>query len=311
MQNYYKFGQEVLMKNKDTAKEKLARRPDRNKYVKNYIIDTKEGLIAVIAELESYIEQQKQRKQLHSNKIVSLNEIYSKQEQTKEQSEARIKKLLEAVQNNMLEITKSKQSTQDWLRTLNAEDLIYSILLSEPVTPEQEKLRQTLDRFDKAINPYMDKDVELKQLSDYQDLVTINASYDENKKQSVIKLSSPKEIKTEFSMTEAKTVKSPDGISYELTYDYGNGMISQTKHEYNIHQGEIITMTQYFCNGISSRTIYNMTSQTIETLSTEEMKADHNTAILTEINVSLAASHAEEITTNHMVEKNHGKIMRK
>lgn len=211
----------------------------------------------------------------------------------------------------MLEITKSKQSTQDWLRTLNAEDLIYSVLLSEPVTPEQEKLRQTLDRFDKAINPYMDKDVELKQLSDYQDLVTINASYDENKKQSVIKLSSPKETKTEFSMTEAKTVKSPDGISYELTYDYGNGMISQTKHEYNIHQGEIITMTQYFCNGISSRTIYNMTSQTIETLSTEEMKADHNTAILTEINVSLAASHAEEITTNHMVEKNHGKIMRK
>lgn len=311
MQNYYKFGQEVLMKNKDTAKEKLARRPDRNKYVKNYIIDTKEGLIAVIAELESYIEQQKQRQQLHSNKIVSLNEIYSKQEQTKEQSEARIKKLLEAVQNNMLEITKSKQSTQDWLRTLNAEDLIYSILLSEPVTPEQEKLRQTLDRFDKAINPYMDKDIELKQLSDYQDLVTINASYDENKKQSVIKLSSPKETKTEFSMTEAKTVKSPDGISYELTYDYGNGMISQTKHEYNIHQGEIITMTQYFCNGISSRTIYNMTSQTIETLSTEEMKADHNTAILTEINVSLAASHAEEITTNHMVEKNHGKIMRK
>ena len=78
MQNYYKFGQEVLMKNKDTAKEKLARRPDRNKYVKNYIIDTKEGLIAVIAELESYIEQQKQRQQLHSNKIVSLNEIYSK-----------------------------------------------------------------------------------------------------------------------------------------------------------------------------------------------------------------------------------------
>ena len=127
----------------------------------------------------------------------------------------------------------------------------------------------------------------------------------------MIKLSSPKETKTEFSMTEAKTVKSPDGISYELTYDYGNGMISQTKHEYNIHQGEIITMTQYFCNGISSRTIYNMTSQTIETLSTEEMKADHNTAILTEINVSLAASHAEEITTNHMVEKNHGKAMRK
>ena len=211
----------------------------------------------------------------------------------------------------MLEITKSKQSTQDWLRTLNAEDLIYSILLSEPVTPEQEKLRQTLDRFDKAINPYMDKDVELKQLSDYQDLVTINASYDENKKQSVIKLSSPKETKTEFSMTEAKTVKSPDGISYELTYDYGNGMISQTKHEYNIHQGEMITTTQFFCNGISSRTIYNMTSQTIETLSTEEMKADHNTAILIEINVSLAASHAEEITTNHMVEKNHGKAMRK
>ena len=83
------------------------------------------------------------------------------------------------------------------------------------------------------------------------------------------------------------------------------------KHEYNIYQGEILTINKFLYNCITQRTVYNITNGTIKVLSSEEITVDSNMQSLMAIDVASATNLAETITTNNMAKKGYTKTLSK
>lgn len=311
MRNYQMQGPEILSKNKERALEKLHQRPDKNKYIKKYLIETKEGLIALLTELEEYISKEKRKKGLATNKIISFTDIFAENSnENAEVKEQKKKEILEEVTKNILEKIHPEQSTEDWLNRLQINQATASDIV-EGYNPEFQKLREALNDFDKAINPYMNEEIQLKERKDYLEDVVIEADYDASNKKSIIKFSNPKEKDTQYYIRTVQTIKTPEGISYAIEYDHGDGSALQMKHEYNIYQGEILTINKFLYNCITQRTVYNITNGTIKVLSSEEITVDSNMQSLMAIDVASATSLAETITTNNMAKKGYTKTLSK
>lgn len=307
--HYQMQGPEVLAKNKKRALERLHQRPEKNKYIKRYLISTKEGLIAVITELEKYLAKEERKRHLFANKIISLTDVLAeKSKEDLETSDRKRKEISEAVLKNILEKTHPELSTQDWLNELQENQTIFSELLEiEDSNKEYQKLKEALDNFDKAINPYMNEEIQLKEIKEYQENIVIEADYDSSNKKISIKISNPKEKAAEFYSRVVQTVKSLEGISYTIEYDYGDGSALLMKHEYSIRQGEVLTINRYLYNCITQRTVYNITNGTIKTLGNEEIKVDANMQETITTDVLTATSLATSITTNNMAKKSNRK----
>ena len=153
----------------------------------------------------------------------------------------------------------------------------------------------------------MNEEIQLKEIKEYQENIVIEADYDSSNKKISIKISSPKEKATEFYPRVVQTVKSLEGISYTIEYDYGDGSALQMKHEYSIRQGEVLTINRYLYNCITQRTVYNITNGTIKTLGNEEIKVDANMQEAITADVLTATSLAVSITTNNMTKKSNRK----
>lgn len=134
------------------AEKKMAIRNDKDKYIKLYHVDSKEGLIILLSELTDYYA----RKQgLEETAVKNYDEIM-----TIVNAEM-LKKLNPTITS--YEWLKDNKEFMDCLSGNDKDDFTFPI-------------RAELDEFDKTVNPFLNNDIELDSVGNYTQKVAINGS---------------------------------------------------------------------------------------------------------------------------------------
>ena len=128
--------------------------PNGEKYIDGYHVDTKEGLLILLCELEDYYLRK-------ANKQTNILALYDE--------------LLDCLNQGILSKIDPTISAYGWMQCDENRDF-YIKQLDEYGSQFIQKIRDAVDDFDKAVNPFLDDSIELASSIDYQDKVTISGS---------------------------------------------------------------------------------------------------------------------------------------
>lgn len=132
----------------------------KDESVRYYHIDTKEGLLAFITEFEDYELRQKG---LPETEVDNYD------------------KLLGIINEKLLTIANPGVSPQDCVKGLIGDTKEYRIALENTKNSEIGLyLRKAINNFDKAVNPYLDNNIELDSVENYSKNVTLGVYSNEN-----------------------------------------------------------------------------------------------------------------------------------
>lgn len=183
------------LKNDDSKKE------DKNTYIETYHIDSKEGFIVFLTE---------------------LNDYYARKVGLPETEVQRYDEILSTINAQILMEINPTITTYDWM----GEDEQYcekflDTVVRDHKSPFGHEFRKIIDQFDKTINPYISEDIELDSIKNYSQRVNINASsynsldgmYRENCCAMV--------IKAKDGTGKVRYYRKPHGFTYHLMYTFG------------------------------------------------------------------------------------------
>lgn len=142
----------------NNARKNLKRRKDDNKFLTTYHIDTKEGLIIFLTEMKDYYLRKNNLEEIEVDKY---NEIISNV----------TKDLLNDINPTISAfqwMTKDKENSDIYIKTLM--NWSNSVL--------GQSMIESINNFDKAVNPFIDMDNELDDIEEYMKKVNITVSYD-------------------------------------------------------------------------------------------------------------------------------------
>ena len=134
------------------AEKKLGARNNKNKYIKLYHVDTREGLIILLSELADY---------------------YARKQGLEETAVKNHDKIMAMVHTELLKKLNPTITRYEWLK--DNKGFIYS--LANPINDDFTcRLKAELEEFDKTVNPYLNNDIELDSIDNYTQKVAINGS---------------------------------------------------------------------------------------------------------------------------------------
>ena len=183
-------------------------------YISRYDIDTKEGLIVFLTEMEAY---------LNNEKI----------------TEERFEDLVVQVTTRALEEINPSINTYDWMqRCPDQKDMYNSTIEKDKKSELWGWFRNLVSEFDKAVNPYIDPDIELDDVSNYIKNVEINTYKSESSDWGECEFTI-REIDGEYILTY---MRHPEGFLFKLTSE-ALGVFHVCSED-----GETITIQYYGSN---------------------------------------------------------------
>lgn len=209
---------EYLARCMESQKDMLGRSED-NKYIREYHIDSKEGLIILFTELKDYYAR---KKGLAETEVQKYDEI------------------LGTVIAGMLKKVKPDITTYDWMAGAgHCGARFLDDVEREKQTPFGKSCREIIEQFDRTVNPYINGDIELDSIYKYLQRVSISANvYDEEYGQHR-KNCCRMIIKSNDGNGEVQYYRTPKGFSYQLMYMLG--------------PEEYLTVVHYFSDTSCSR----------------------------------------------------------
>jgi len=199
------------------AKRNLSRRSNENKYVGTYHIDTKEGLVILLTEMKDYL---------------------ARKEGLKETEVERFDELMATINSEMLKKVNPSISTYEWMQAdKENNEMFFQTVSRETKTTFGEYFRKAIDKFDQAVNPFMNKAIELDDFKNYLQKVNISASiYDtlDGKRRKDCCLMYITDLETK---DEVRYYRRPDGFSYELDYAIGEEQYLTVIHYFSTSRG--------------------------------------------------------------------------
>lgn len=218
-------------------KEKIKERPDKNKYIKMYHIDTKEGLVLLLEELKKYIITKTKLPQTYQ---YNLDDIMSE------------------INNEILKEIDPTMSPNEWMQEDEEHSLEYfSSLNNQLKSPFLKQLRVLIEQFDSYVNPFIDGIFLVSdELKEYKD-IEINASNSviDGKKCINLKICDKK------NNIDLCYYRGRDGFSFQL-HNYSEQKRNfDVLHYYSIYQwsGEIIAINVFDNKKDYIDLIYNIT----------------------------------------------------
>lgn len=179
----------------EKARKRLLRRNDGNKYIRECDIFTKEELVIFLTEMKDYYNRRNGLEEIETQKIDELMALV-------------ISKMLTEVNFNF--------TTSDFAQR----DKCYSEFFSRALEYESKtflgvELRKALDDFDKAINPFANKDIELDDPINYLKKIeiTISDSFETKGTKSCLF-----RIKEPDSNNIVEYLRKTDIVSYKVNY---------------------------------------------------------------------------------------------
>lgn len=188
------------------ARNELEGRPIDNKYIKDYHIDTKEGLLIFLTEMKDYFLR---KNNLPETEVEKYDE------------------LLATVTSEILSDVNPRISASEWMQTFDDENKeIYNATISRYNENQCDRaFIEAIKDFDEAVNPFSRKDIKTKEPSDYLKNVTITAYVDKSKK-GCCDLT----IKDIETGNEATYLRKADGFFFGLQYKTVEGNNLSIKH---------------------------------------------------------------------------------
>ena len=223
------------LENCKKALKNLKRRNDKNKYIKTYHIDTKEGLLIFLTEMEDYIL----RKQ--------------------GMEETKVKKYDDLIANINREIIKRVNPSipiYEWMQGAEENKEIYNKTIErDNKTKLGQLFRTTLENFDKIVNPYLNNEIEFDDINNYSKKVLIYADTYSNEngkhRQNCCFLNFENRDDKHKNTTY---YRNPDGFSFQLHYAINENLRLNVMHYFttpknnNLDDGEIIVIKYYGTN---------------------------------------------------------------
>ncbi|MDD2181208.1 MAG: hypothetical protein PHW32_02435 [Bacilli bacterium] len=155
--NYFNKYKAVI----NNKKQKILEKDPESLYIDMYHIDTKEGLLILITELQDYFI----RKILNNPNIKGQVVMQSK--------------LLAEVNRRLIKQSNPYLSTNQWIKEQDI--MILEKTKNRQSDDEQEnKIRCLLNKFDEIINPFTNDEIEMLDPNNYTDKITFNCYGDEN-----------------------------------------------------------------------------------------------------------------------------------
>ena len=196
------------------AKRNLERRKNKDyKYLASYHIDSKEGLLIFLTEMKDYFLR---KNNLPETEVEKYDELIAK------------------ITSEILKKVNPSISAYDWMQDDKENKYIYnSSVERDNKTKMGQLFRDAILDFDKAVNPFLDDDVELDEISNYLKNVKIDANT-YNSENGKYRPGCCSLIITDTSTGNITTYhRSPDGFSFQLSYKLGEEKYLYVSHYYS------------------------------------------------------------------------------
>lgn len=268
------------------SKKALYQRPNKNKYIDLYHIDTKEGLIILMTEILDYHNRQNNR---------SETEVAKTQE------------YITQINQEMLDYIDPNISIHEWMSTDDetSEDFNQVVSLDYETTFGRQ-FRNALNQFDAAVNPYTNftlSTTDLDELSNYLNNVYIDiypySSKDDEEREHCCKMI----IKDRKTENYTQHVRDIHGFSNTVTFKLGEDELFQAVHFYAAN-GENIKIGYYGKNCKNRKELrYNISLGTI-TVNRENPRPikPHEVAVMYD-EILKAITLAKQVTIENMKKK--------
>ena len=229
-----KYEQDILNINLDedyhaqwkNARRNFMRRNDDNKYLTTYHIDSKEGLLIFLTEIKNYYLR---KNNLPETEVEKYDELLAK------------------ITSGILKKFNPYISAYDWMQDDKENKNNYnSSVERDNKTKLGQAFRDAVLDFDKAVNPFLNADIELDEISNYLKKVRINANKHE--------LDEYREGCYSLEITDIntgnKTIyhRSLNGFSFQLFYKLGEENYLNVLHyfstrgKYESDKGEVVAI---------------------------------------------------------------------
>ena len=209
-----------------------------------YHIDTKEGLLIFITEMKDY---------------------FARQNRLKEKEVKKLNELMVLVNSEILKKINPTISTYEWMQEDEENrEIFYRSLSIE--TPFEKEFRRVIDMFDQTVNPFINKDIELDEITNYIQKVNISGSTycsENGKKRNNCCHMDIHDLETKNCVSYNR---SQSGFLYYVQYKTEEGQFLEVSHFYSANSkdendnGEIISL-KYFGDNVKQKTDirYNIT----------------------------------------------------
>lgn len=253
------------------AKKNLNRRKDENKYIDMYLIDSKEGLVVLLTEIKDY---------------------YARKQGLEEREASRFDELMSIINLELLKKLNPYITTYEWM---NKDLNFLKTVENDQKEPFRKKIRMALEEFDKTVNPFMDKDVQLDESTNYLKNINISAGECSTEKDGC-----QIHIQDLQSQNMTSYYRYPNGFAYHLRSSFNKQYLTVV-HSY-FDNKEIISIDLFGENAKVKLNIrYNFTKDTL--LISNEEKIDVTPELKKYIYTKLleAIEIAKTVTIDNMI----------
>lgn len=221
---------EYLAKCKN-ARRNFIKRNNDNKYLTTYHIDSKEGLLIFLTEMKDYYLR---KNNLPETEVEKYDELIAK------------------VTSEILKKVNPYISAYDWMQDDKENKNNYnSSVERDNKTKSGQIFREAILDFDKAVNPFLNDDVELDVISNYLKNIKINANTYNSEHGKYRQGCCSLKITDISTGNKTTYYRSPDGFSFQLSYKLGEEKYLQVLHYYSTSgnyesdKGEVLAI--YYC----------------------------------------------------------------
>lgn len=281
---------EYLLKCKNAKRNFKRRKNIDDKYLKTYHIDSKEGLLIFLTEMKDYFLR---KNNLPETEVEKYDELISK------------------ITSEILKKVNPYISAYDWMQDDKENKNNYNFSVErDNKTKLGQIFREAVLDFDKAVNPFLNDDIELDEISNCLKNVKINANSYNSEHGKYRQGCCSLEI-TDISTENTTTYyRSPDGFSFQLSYKLGEEKYLQVLHYYSTSgnyesdKGEVVAI--YYCgdnveNKIDIR--LNITNGKAGATYDDKIPATPEQIVFVYDELLKATSYASSITSENMKKK--------
>lgn len=211
----YDFSHDEWKSLVNQAKEKLKKRKTKGKYITSYHIDTKEGLLIFLTEMQDYCLKHIQREETEVKKY---------------------NKYLAAVTSSMLEDINPSISASEWMQGDDENRDFYNKTIERDYSNVlTASFRNSIIEFDKAVNPFLDDTIRMDDASNFIDKVKISGTLSDQKgdvhRDNCCDLSI---VELDAGNNTTSYYRDPNGFSFEVTYGTDKNCFISIRHAFSM-----------------------------------------------------------------------------
>ena len=222
---------EYLSKCKNAKRNFKRRKNIDDKYLKTYHIDSKEGLLIFLIEMKDYFLR---KNNLSETEVQKYDELIAK------------------ITSEILKKVNPYISAYDWMQDDKENKNNYnSSIERDNKTKLGQLFRKAVLDFDKVVNPFLNDDVELDEISNYLKNVKINANSYNSEHGKYRQGCCSLEITDLTTGNKTTYIRELDGFSFQLSYELRENTYLDVYHYYSTHgnfesdKGEVLAISYY------------------------------------------------------------------